>query len=259
MSTSQTNYINTCPACNGENLDNSFDEFDYACMGCGFVIHDSTDTSAPDWKVIDESESQPDDADWLATCRVQNSTEQRLAEAFSDIEYLGSYLDLAVDFRRNAADIYCEAFLAETTDGRETTTLVAACVRLASLQAERPVPVGRLTSSLDIESRKFHRSYSALTDDLERTPPTPEPVDYLPFLEREFALEEAHLQASSRMLNDIADNSTFVGKDPSGIAAASIYVAGEELTQSSVAEAVGVSTETVRQRVSELRGLTTDA
>jgi transcription initiation factor TFIIB len=78
------------------------------------------------------------------------------------------------------------------------------------------------------------------------------------FLDDEFTVDEDHLQASTDLLEDIASSSSLVGKDPSGIAAAALYVTGEELTQADVAEAVGVSTETVRNRVAQLRELITD-
>lgn len=257
MRTSQTNHTNTCPACDSEDLDESVGEFDGVCTECGFVIHDSTELSAPDWRVVDEDDAQPDD-DWLATCRVQNATEQRLAEAFDALEEFADRLTLPVGLRCDAADIYCEALLAGTTDGRDTTTMVAACVRLASLQAEKPIPANRLAEPPDIDSRQFHRSYSVLSDDLDQWPPTPKPVDYLPFLDRELAVDDERLQASVRMLEEVAGDPALVGKDPSGIAGAALYLTVDEQTQSSIADTIGVSTETIRHRVAQLRELVSD-
>jgi transcription initiation factor TFIIIB Brf1 subunit/transcription initiation factor TFIIB len=258
MNSRQGGQVEACPVCETEAIDASIDSFDGVCTECGFVIHDSADPSAPDWLVVRNEETASGDEDWLVTCRVQNATEQRLAEAFEYLEDIADRLRIPAGLRRDAADIYCEAFLAEETDGRDTNTMVAACVRLASLQDNRPIPTGRLTESSDIDSGQFHRNCSVLCDELDHTSPTPEPADYLLFLDDEFTVDEDHLQASTDLLEDIASSSSLVGKDPSGIAAAALYVTGEELTQADVAEAVGVSTETVRNRVAQLRELITD-
>jgi len=252
MNSRQGGQVEACPVCETEAIDASIDSFDGVCTECGFVIHDSADPSAPDWLVVRNEETASGDEDWLVTCRVQNATEQRLAEAFEYLEDIADRLRIPAGLRRDAADIYCEAFL-EETDGRDTNTMVAACVRLASLQDNRPIPTGRLTESSDIDSGQFHRNCSVLCDELDHTSPTPEPADYLLFLDDEFTVDEDHLQASTDLLEDIASSSSLVGKDPSGIAAAALYVTGEELTQADVAEAVGVSTETVRNRVAQLR------
>jgi len=258
MSSGTQSQIDTCLACESGGIDRSLDEFEGVCTDCGFVIHNDADHSAPNWTVSGQQDGDTTQDDWMAACRVQNATEQQLAQAFNDLENLADRLDIPIELRRNAADVYCEAFLAGTTDGRDTATMIAACTRLTSLQAEHPIPTGRLTESSTINSKKFHCSYSALRDDLDQASPTPEPTDYLPFLAEEFVLNDEHLQASAQLLENIADERSLVGKDPGGIAAAALYLTWEEQTQSSVAEAIGVSTETVRKRVTQLRELAAD-
>lgn len=259
MSSTKSGQAEACPVCDTEAIDTSINTFDGVCTECGFVIHDSTDTSAPDWLVVKHGEEdRSNEEDWLNHCRVQNATEQRLAQAFKDLETLADRLSIPVAIRRDAADIYCEAFLAGTTDGRDTTTVIAACIRLASLQAERPIPTSRLSESSDIDSGQLHRSGSILRDDLDRTPPAPKPADYLAFLDDELTVDKEHLQACVQVLEDIAGDQSLVGKDPGGIAAAALYLSEEELIQSDVADAIGVSTETVRNRVAQLRELMSD-
>lgn len=229
--------------------------FDGVCSKCGFVIHDSTDTTVPDWLGVGEADEENDDEEWMNVCRVRNATEQQLAQAFDKIEEIGDWTTVSVSLRGDAADIYCSAFLAGTTDGRDTATMTAACVRFASLQAENPVPAGRLSEMPEVDKQQFHLSYSALCDDLDRTPPTPQPTDYLPFLVKALSLNDKRMEASDRMLQSVTGNPSLVGKDPAGIAAAAFYLTEEEITQREVAEAAGVSTETVRQRVAQLREL----
>ena len=47
-----------------------------------------------------------------------------------------------------------------------------------------------------------------------------------------------------------------VGKDPAGVAAGGLYYTADSLTQQTVAETVGVSTETIRLRAADLREAT---
>lgn len=255
MSSPKSGQVKACPVCDTEAIDVSISSFDGVCAECGFVIHDNTDMSAPDWLVVRNEEDQPSSEDWVSTCRVQNATEQQLVQAFEDLEDLANRLNVSAELRCDAAEVYCEAFLAGTTDGRDTTTMIAACVRLASLQGHHPIPSGRLTDASDINSKLFRRSFSTLCDEVDQTPPIPEPADYLAFLDSEFTVDEEKLQASSQLLNEVAGSSSLVGKDPSGIAAAALYLTEEESTQADVAEAVGISTETVRNRVAQLKEL----
>lgn len=250
--------IEACPICDTEQIDESIDEFDGVCTACGFVIHDSTNASPPDWPVVNDDNSRDDTEDWMARCRIRNATEQRLAEAFEILETIADRLGVSVELRRDAANVYCEALLAGTTDGRDTTTTVAACVRLASLQAEKPIPKNRLTDSLDIEPGHFRQRYFVLCDELDRTPPTPEPAAYIPFLSDELTVDDEHRETSVQLLDDIGGDQSLVGKDPGGVAAAVLYFVGDNHTQSDVAEAIGVSTETIRNRVAQLRELVTD-
>lgn len=258
MSTTKTNHIDSCPACGDVDIDEAIEGFDGVCSECGFVIHESTNTKVPDLFGVGEASEDQEDEEWMAICRVRNATEQQLAQAFDILEDIGEYLELPATLRRDIAEIYCDAFLAETTDGRDTATVIAACVRLASLQNGRPIPTGRLRELSEVDEQQFRHSYNALCNDLNQTPPIPEPVDYLPFLARTLSLNDERVKANIRILEDVTGSPSLVGKDPGGVAAAASYLTGERKTQQEVAEACGVSTETVRQRVTQLRELLND-
>ena len=244
-----------CPACDCREIDESVCEFDGVCIECGFVIHDSTNPTEPEWVLADEKREETQQEDWLTVCRVRDATEKQLAQAFATIDDIAHYLDLPTDIREEAADVYCNAFHEKTTDGRDTTCLVAVCVRLASLEIEKPVPTSRLTKIQDVDDKKFRQSYNALRQELEIIPPTLTPIDYLWFLSKALNLDESELQATERSLKAVSDERSLVGKDPTGIAAATIYLEGQDHTQSTVAEAVGVSTETIRLRANQLQEL----
>jgi transcription initiation factor TFIIIB Brf1 subunit/transcription initiation factor TFIIB len=74
----------------------------------------------------------------------------------------------------------------------------------------------------------------------------------------ELSLTDTSRQEVAQFLESVTGKQAFVGKDPAGIAAGGVYVLLDEFTQGEVAEAVGVSTETVRRRVKQLRGVGDD-
>jgi len=247
-----------CPACDNERIDNTIDPVDGVCHDCGFVIQEGVDQAAVDWQTCIEGDEDSRTEDWLTECSVRNASEQQIACAFNTLEETANRLDVGIDVRHEAADIYCDAFRAKTTDGRETACMVAACLRIASYEVNEPIPAGRLTESPAIDRKKFFLSQSALENDLEHPLPTSEPSDYLPFLGTALDLNKRELRSAEDELETVVDEPAFVGKDPAAIAAAGVYVTLNEHTQSDVAAAAGVSTETIRQRVNQLRELTID-
>lgn len=258
MNTTQTNQIDSCPACDCDEIDRTLEEFAGVCTMCGFVVHEATETTAPDWLVVDDQGMDGDEEAWLAASKVRNATEQRLTEAFRDLEMLGTSLMLPATLRRTAAEIYCEAVLAETTDGRDGTTVIAACTRLASLESEQAVPASRIIEAGGVNEKEFYLGYSAVCDDLDRVPPTPDATDYLPFIARELDIGDEAVSTARQAVAEVSDDPTLVGKDPAGTAGAAIYFADEDSTQANVADASGVSTETIRQRVAQLKELMDD-
>ena len=255
MSQSRPDKITECPACSNGDIDESVSGFDGVCDVCGFVIHDETDPTPPDWQLVENNSEETQRDDWLTVCQVRDATEKQLAQAFAAIEDIAQTLDLPTELRQDSADLYCEAFRSKTTDGRDTTNFVAACVRLASLQSEKPIPTSRLTEIEDVESKKFRLSCDAIQEEVELNPPAPTPVDYIWFLNKALDLDESEITATDQSLGAVSGADSLVGKDPKGIAAATVYLTGEDYTQAAVAEAVCVSTETIRLRANQLQEL----
>lgn len=258
MSKPAQQQIDACSICNSETIDESIEDFAGVCIYCGFVVHDPADTTTPEWIQSPEEGEEQTREDWLTVCRVRNSTEQQLARAFAALEDIGKSLYLDADLRQEAAAVYCDAFVAGTTDGRDTNCVIAACARLASLSASQPIPPGRLSELSAVDPRKYRLSQAALQDDLGLNPVPPTPEDYVQFLAGELDLDRPVLDVTESTLQQIGGHSPLVGKDPVGITAAAVYLAAENKTQSEVADAGGISTETIRQRVNELRSLVSD-
>jgi len=248
----------SCPACESDDIDKSVESFDGVCTECGLVIREESNIVALEWEITDGTLQRPKDKDWLSECRVRNATEQQLAQAFKRLEDFGKQLELSNNLREETVDIYCDAFRAEVTDGRETACVVAACLCLASRREGVTIPMSRLVEFQDVDKTKFNRSYLALCNELDIEPHMLKPNEYISYLQGRLGLSEGKRDATEQLVDSIEDTQAFVGKDPAGIAAAAVYFLEEEYTQWDVAQAVGLSTETVRRRVKELREVAND-
>lgn len=251
-SNTTTSQAETCPICSSAAINETIDELDYVCEQCGFVITPDQESVSLDWEIT-EGEFREPQKDWMAECPVRNGTEQQLAEAFESIEDFTERFKLPDKVRKETVEVYCNAFRRGITDGRKTTCFVAACLHVASRQASYPIPINRLSELSVIESDKLHRSHVALYDELEIGPHTPKPSDYLDFLHAEVGFSSSARNQIEQTLEDIEGNQTLVGKNPAGIAAAATYLCHDDYTQLQVAKAVGLSTETIRQRVIDLK------
>ncbi|QLK25545.1 transcription initiation factor IIB family protein [Natrinema zhouii] len=248
----------TCPACQTEDIDHSVEEFEGVCDSCGFVLQQDTNSVELEWEITDGAFQRPEKRDWLSECHVRNATEQQLAEAFNHLEDFAEKLSLSEELREGGVDLYCDAFRAELTDGRKTPCIVAACLRLASRQLDQPVPKSRFTDFSGVDKTKFNRSNLVLCEELDIGPHLPKPKEYIPFLQTQLELADAVWNATERILTTVEGQQSFIGKDPAGVAAGAVYVSQDEHTQWDVAKAVGLSTETVRQRIKQLREVIDD-
>lgn len=253
MTQSELEKIGTCPACDGRAIDDSIEAFCGVCENCGFVIREDTDSVSFEWDTTDGTFGRTEDKGWLSECRVRSGTEQQIAQAFKTLEEVANQLDLPNEIREETADIYCDAFRAELTDGRETASVVAACLHFTSRRMGSPIPMSRLTEFPKIEETKFNHSYLAICDELENELRMPKPVEYVSFLQSMLEFTDSDREAVEELVIAAEGKQAFVGKDPAGVAAGGVYVLQEQVTQSAAAEAVGLSTETVRQRAKQLQ------
>lgn len=247
-----------CPICDGNKFDEDVDDCPPVCSECGYVIGSNDDGDPPISNLAAGDSDTDDDTTWTETYHVENATQQRLAQAFNKLENISNPIGTPVDLRRKAAEIYCEALKQGITDGRKTAVTISVCLRVASLQQGMPIPVGVLIDHAAIEQTAFNACYSVVSSELELDLTPPSPLNHLEHLEEALALEQRPRHNAQRTLEAVAGEPSFAGKNPAGVAAAAVYIAAEDLTQADVSEAVGVSTETIRQRVAQLQEASTD-
>jgi len=108
------------------------------CEECGFVLDKRNQIDVPQWAVDASDETATGQEGWFEFCRVTNSTEQQLAEAFGLIEEL-AYLTFLI----NAGPILCQIF--SESEYQESI----------SMRHWYPPPVEPSRISLSVSVRRF--------------------------------------------------------------------------------------------------------
>lgn len=258
MSQSAKDVIGECPACNGTEIESNAYDHANICADCGIVITATGEPAASDVISPDTDNNAPEKADFREVCSVTNDTESRLRDAFGTIEDIADDLPTSTETRIEAADIFLAAFRKGITDSRERTCFTTACVRLASISTSQPVPTSRLIDAVDnIHSKTFHRHRHLITSGTGVEIGSPKPAEYVWFLEATNTIAD-RAEPVTQLLESAVETGDLVGKDPAGVAAAGAYIVDESLTQATVADAMGVSTETIRRRSKTLREVLSD-
>ncbi|MFC6838383.1 transcription initiation factor IIB family protein [Halomarina ordinaria] len=241
-----------CPECAATDIDRTVPAVEAVCTVCGIVITDLAATTVePTPEPPDEDTAER--AEWTDVYTVSDSTEQRLADAFTCLEALADHLKASVDLKLRAAQVYCDAALADLVDGRSTETVVASTLLIAGHDLGDAYPSRWVARELGLRERTLQRTTRDLTRTLDLQGASP-PAGYLSFLRRELHLDATTEQQARGLLEQVVAETAIAGKHPASVAGAALYLSADgAVTQREVADAAGVTQETIRVRLREFR------
>jgi transcription initiation factor TFIIIB Brf1 subunit/transcription initiation factor TFIIB len=252
------NKTGSCPKCGSEQVDEGFPDIDRVCAKCGLVFSDDIERSNPSYNEgppQTESSPSPDNAStqWGETYSVTNSTEQSVAEALSHLEMLGDSLGLGEQLRKRAASLYAKAATRNLVDGRKREAVIAGAVLISAREDGTPYPISKIAEAADVCESRAGEIVRILHDELKISASECGIDSYVSYLCSELSLnKEIQLQARSIVQNIPAEETA--GKHPFGVAGAAVYIATDfDVTQRQIAQAAGITTETIRMRLKEMR------
>jgi len=241
-----------CPVCESHDI-TSFEEFpDPVCASCGTVIREGISTKLPS----DSEEKSHPDIRWSDYYSITNSTEQNIANTLEILEDLGTKLNLSLEERKYAVEIYSSAAIENFTDGRPTPLVIAAIVCISCRKNQSPRPCNYIADKAALCATTLQKHVRLLNREVLNEPVWSEPVEFLPHLCQEVGLNKKSERRAATLLNVVEEEAQFGGKHPSSVAASALYLAADgSITQRELARAAGVTTETMRVRLNELRGI----
>ena len=193
---------------------------------------------------------------WHRRTRISDATDRNLAIALSDLDRMASGLSLPRTVRETAAMIYRKAAKRKLVRGRSIEGIAGASLYAACRQCHVPRTLDEISSVAHLSRKEIGRNYRYVARELELKLLPTTPRDYLSRFCSELKLSNDVHEKTVDILVQAAEKELTSGRGPTGLAAASIYIAsvlcGERRTQREVAEVAGVTEVTIRNRYKEL-------
>ena len=194
---------------------------------------------------------------WDSRSQAQTSADRNLRQALNEMNKLKDKLALTDTVIEKAAYIYRKALEKKLVRGRSIQGLVAACLYAACRNTETPRTLQDIAKGMDIKKKDIARCYRFVFRELELKMPVVDPVKGVSRIASIAGLTEKTKRKAIQILNQAKDIGLVAGKDPMGIAAASLYLAcistKEIKSQKEISIASGITEVTIRNRCAGLR------
>jgi transcription initiation factor TFIIB len=193
---------------------------------------------------------------WQRRVRISDATEKNLAIALSKIDRYASIMGLPRTVRETAAMVYRKAALKKLVRGRSIDGVTAASLYAACRQCNVPRTLDEISNAASISRKEIGRTYRYISRELELKLLPTSPQDYISRFSSVLKLSDDVKLKTLEILREATNRELTSGRGPTGMAAASLYIAsvlcGERRTQREVAEVAGVTEVTIRNRYKEI-------
>lgn len=188
--------------------------------------------------------------------RLMTSKDRNLSFALGELERLVSFLGLPKTLHEEAAELYEKALTKGLVRGRSIESIIAAIVYALAREYKTPRTLAEISQASGISKRELGRTYRYISRKLgiRILPATAE--SYIPRFASMLKLKDKTEVRAIKILSEAMKKDVISGKGPCGCAAAAIYIAsvleGERKTQREIADTVGVTEVTIRNRYKEI-------
>lgn len=188
--------------------------------------------------------------------RLIKSKDRNLSFALSELQRIVSFLNLPRPIHERIARYYEEAVNKGLVRGRSIESVVASLTYAVSREFDSPRTLDEISEASGVEKREIGRTYRYIARELNVRILPADPVTFIPRFCSMLGLSDKVQAKSVEILRKAKKHDVTSGKGPTGVAAAAIYIAtvliGEKRTQREVADIVGVTEVTIRNRYKEL-------
>src|SRR5437667_1563887 len=188
--------------------------------------------------------------------RLIKSKDRNLSFALSELQRIVSFLNLPRPIHERIARYYEEAVNKGLVRGRSIESVIAALTYAVSREFDSPRTLDEISEASGVEKREIGRTYRYIARELNVRILPADPLTFIPRFCSMLGLSDRVQAKSAEILKKAKKYEITSGKGPTGVAAAAIYVAcvlqGEKRTQREVADIVGVTEVTIRNRYKEL-------
>jgi transcription initiation factor TFIIB len=188
--------------------------------------------------------------------RLVESKDRNLSFALSELQRLISFLGLPKRVHEEVAKKYEQAVDRGLVRGRSMESVIASLLYASCRELGTPRTLEEIAEASGVERREIGRTYRYIARELKiRILPAPS-EDYVPRFASMLGLSDRVQAQAIRFLKKAQKKEVTSGKGPTGVAAAALYIAAvlnsEKRTQREIADAIGVTEVTIRNRFKEL-------
>ena len=285
-------HIKKCTECGSNNISFDKERGEAICRDCGLVVEEKMIDFSHEWREFENDESSQRRAGAPMTYtkhdmglgtsigkssdiyqmpgkdrskffrlqkwqhRISTAIERNLKLALAELKRVSSFLKLPGAVDEEAAKIYTMAVQRGLVRGRSMESVVAGALYAACRRHEVPRTLDELSEASGIDKKEIGRTYRFITRELGMRILPSNPIDYIPRFASALKLSAETQSKAVEILEKAQEIELTSGRGPTGIAAASLYVAAlinnEKRTQREVADVAGVTEVTIRNRYKEL-------
>ena len=277
----QSDIGSKCPECGSKDVITDTQRGEAICSNCGLVLHDRAlnmeqerraftseerskraRTGAPITNLLPDmglttiiDTPNPQNQRLWRAVKWQNRlpwSKRNILIATTEIKRIAGILNLPQDVKETAAQIYKKAYNKRLLRGRSIKAMVAACLYYACRASKIPRTLQEILDESTVDGKEMRKAYRTLVKELHLKVPSLDPS----ILVSKF-ISELHFSNNVEIrvleiLRAVKDERFITGKDPKGLVAAAMYIAGRELgeakSQQEIAHAVGITEVTLRSR-----------
>jgi len=193
---------------------------------------------------------------WHFRARMHSSIERNLYQAMDVLSRFSDKLHVPKYVEENAALIYRKVLEKGFIRGRSIKGSVAASLYAACRLNQTPRSLKRVVKISGRSQKEISRLYRLIQQELKLKIPIDNPFKYVSKIASKMKLSQGTENLGIELLLKAQQIKSVVGKDPSGIAAAALYIASklnhEKIIQKELAKAAEVTEVTIRNRYKRL-------
>lgn len=182
---------------------------------------------------------------------------KKLRNVKQEIKKTTDKLNLSTNVQKTAETILLKYLSKKNIRSTKRPGIACAALYISARKTGRPVPIDKFVEATDVKKRRIARGYSKIREVLSLKVNPPKPEKYIVSFGRKLSLSGYCIKLARKIIKKAREKKLIIGKDPSGLAAASIYFASqltrEERQCKKIAETAAITKVTVVNRFKELK------
>lgn len=284
------NYVSCSPI-------TDYDSGEIVCGDCGIIINEKLETSDKEWRSFDGEPERSrvgqaishtfgnqrlftniGNESWdfsgkplsfvtkgnmhrlrLFDARSKNhtSSDKNFYKMLYELDKLRQKLAISDTTIEKAAYLFRKAMKKKLTRGRNTVLLAASCLYTACRENETPRTLNDIADALNVKKTKVSACFRLLVNELDLTLPTVNLSKCIVRIANNVGVSEKVKRHAIEIMYNAEQSNITAGKEPMGLAAAAVYLAGVDLgeyySKANLAQIAKTTTVTIRTRSNELR------